>query len=120
MRVIYILTIRSYSTEEINQVLKKLLAALKHILNYQIINKSTNKSNLSILRAPQVYKKSQEQFKVTTINKKIIFEFYHLANSVFFERVLKKIKFCSVYSNTDIFIIKKTIFSGVESGVDSH
>jgi ribosomal protein S10 len=110
MRVVYILNIRSYSTEEINHVLKKLLSNLKNILNYQVINKSTNKNNLSVLRAPQVYKKSQEQFKFIINKKKIIFEFYWLKDCIFFEKVLKKLKLHSIYSNTDIFIKKKVCF----------
>jgi ribosomal protein S10 len=116
MRVVYIINIRGYSTEEINQVLKKLLTSFKNILNYQVINKLINKSNLSVLRAPQVYKKSQEQFKVTIEKKKIIFEFskFNLENSAnLFEKVLKKVKLHSIYSNTDILIKKKIYFYDV-------
>jgi ribosomal protein S10 len=110
MRVVYTLNIRSYSLEEANQVLKKLLSSSKHLLNYQAINSLTNKNNMSLLRAPQVYKKSREQFKMVLKNNKIIFEFYKLKNINFFEKLLKKIKLHSVYSNISVLVKKKVYF----------
>jgi ribosomal protein S10 len=110
MRVVYILNVKSYSLEETNQVLKKLLSSSKYLLNYQVINSLTNKSNLSLLRAPQVNKKSQEQFKMALKSNKLIFEFFNLKNINFFEKLLKKIKLYSVYSNISVLVKKKVYF----------